>query len=245
MRFLLPLVAILTLSPAYGRADNSQSGGAKSGAAKAASTKTNAEKKNDHAGPLKELPARMTVKQRSTAVVPGSDGKLQVTVDDITRGQVITSVSHSKHGVLIGPTSLRAGDSKKFELDSTTYQIRLKALNNALIGDDFGEFVIGYPPEPIPEREKIEKLIAAVAESPAETTFERAGKPRSPKSEAEYLRKRNEAWKTKDLTAEAFIERLSAKASDEEPYLVRAVGTPALSMEAFLRAKLREIESEE
>jgi hypothetical protein len=235
------IAAVLALLPAVGRAEN------KPDAKKPAASKSaSAEKADAQTGPLKELPARMTVKQRSTAIVPGSDGKLQVTVDDITRGQVITSVSRAKEGgLLVGPTSLRVGDAKKFEFDSTTYQIKLKALNNALIGDDFGEFVIGYPPKPIPEQEKIAKLIAAVAELPAETTFERNGKARSPKSEADHLRKREAAWKDDNLTAEAFIERLCEKSSNEEPYLVRAVGAPAVSMEFLLRAKLSQIESDD
>jgi len=221
---------------------------AKAQSAKSPSAKTQAvapasAEKEAKAGPLTELPARLTIKQRSTATVPGSDDKLTVTVDDITRGQVITSVSHSKHGVLIGPTSFREGDAKTFEIESTAYRIRLKSLNNALIGNDFGEFVISYPPKPIPEQEKIARLIAAVEKLTDDVTFERNGKVRSPKDEAEFLRRRGEAWKDKDLTAEAFIERLCVKASDEKPYQARHSGSVAVSMDSYLRAKLHEIET--
>jgi hypothetical protein len=196
-------------------------------------------------GPLTEIPARLTVRQRSTTTVPGSDGKLQITVDDVTRGQVVSSVSHSKHGVLVGPTSMRVGDAKKFDLEGTTYQVRLKNLNNALIGVDFAEFVIGRPAEPLSERRKIEKLIATIGDLPDAVKFVRNGKERVAKDEADYLRKRDEGWKEKDLTAVAFIERLCAKSTSEKPYEVRVDGHPPLSVEYYLREKLREIEEED
>jgi hypothetical protein len=257
MRYTAYLIACgLALSPVVTHAGDgkpAKAQTAKSETAKSETAKTEAAEtkpaasvdKDAKAGPLTELPARLTVKQRTTATVPGSDDKLTITVDDITRGQVITSVSHSKHGVLIGPTSFRVGDAKQFEIESTAYRIRLKSLNNALIGNDFGEFVISYPPKPIPEEEKIARLIDAIEKLPEGTTFERNGKVRSPKEEAEFLRRRAETWKDKNLTAEAFIERLCAKASDEKPYQIRHSGLAAVSMESGLRSQLREIENDD
>jgi uncharacterized lipoprotein YajG len=57
------------------------------------------------------LPIEMTVKQRSTTVVPGSGGAVFLTIDDITRNQVMASLADKDGGVLLAVTSFKPGDS--------------------------------------------------------------------------------------------------------------------------------------
>ena len=140
--------------------------------------------KSSDARELQDLPATLRIKQRTTATVPGSAGKLQLTADDITRGQVILSLSHAKHGVLLGPTSMRPEDAKGFQLGSESYQLRLKELSNALIGDDFAEVEIALPPDASVEKRRVEKLIADV-EGMKDAAFIHGGREITPKEEAD------------------------------------------------------------
>ena len=97
------------------------------------------------AAKLSGLPAEVTVKQRSTTVVPGSEESLRVTIDDITRGQVMTSLADKEGGAVLAATSLATGDTVMFKLGDETFQLTLKELNNALVGEDFATFTISIP----------------------------------------------------------------------------------------------------
>ena len=87
-----------------------------------------------------QLPVEMTVKQRSTTSVSGSN--LRLTVDDITRGQVMVSLADANGVTVLATTSLKEGHSAAFALGGDEYQITLRGLDNELVGDDFATFVI-------------------------------------------------------------------------------------------------------
>ena len=91
---------------------------------------------------FKELPVEVTVQQRSTQTVPGSGGAVEITIDDITANQVITSLSHKKEGVLIERGSMTPTGSKTFKLHGAVYRLKLLRLHNALIGDDLAVFEV-------------------------------------------------------------------------------------------------------
>ena len=93
---------------------------------------------------LSGLPTEVTVKQRSTTVVPGSEESLRLTIDDITRGQVMTSLADKDGGLILAAASLEAGDTAMFKLGDETYQLTLKELSNALVGEDFATFTIAW-----------------------------------------------------------------------------------------------------
>jgi hypothetical protein len=196
------------------------------------------------AGELRELPARMTVRQRSTVAVPGSDGRLELTIDDITRGQVMTSLVHTKQGLLIPQTSLREGASKTFELGSTTYRLRLKKLHNALIGTDLAEFVVIRE---LSEGEKIDKLIAMIEKEDA-VTYRRGKKEYTAKKEAAYLRKCREEFGDKIATADEFVGRVLEKDGGRD-HVVEFPNTENhlsdLPMSIFLKLALESIENGE
>src|SRR5690606_32460313 len=60
---------------------------------------------------IANLPAELTLKQRSTTPVPGAAGKLSVTVDDITRGQTMVSLLDDKQQAIMGLVSPSQGES--------------------------------------------------------------------------------------------------------------------------------------
>ena len=191
---------------------------------------------------LAEVPVSMTVRQRSTTVVPGSNDVLQVTIDDITAGQVMVSVAKKKGDVLLPLTSLRSGETKTFKLGRTEYQLKVKSLRNQLIGDDFADLEIGLAPDGKSEPEKIEKLLAALAALEGAKFF-RNEKEYSIGETIEHLRIK---WKAADdevTTAEQFIEHVASKSSvSGKPYVIRLDEKTVVPAGVYLRARLREIE---
>lgn len=79
----------------------------------------------------------LTVKQRRSRSVPGSDGTLWVEIDDITAQQVMVSVRTRNRKKLLDDVSLKEGEVRAFEIDRRRYFLRLKELTNVLFGDDF------------------------------------------------------------------------------------------------------------
>lgn len=191
---------------------------------------------------LAEVPVSMTVRQRSTTTVPGSNDVLQVTIDDITAGQVMVSIAKKKGEVLLPLTSLRSGETKTFKLGRTDYQLKVKSLRNQLIGDDFADLEIGLAPDGKSEPEKIEKLLAALAALEGAKFF-RNEKEYSIGETVDHLRIK---WKAADdevTTAEQFIEHVASKSSvSGKPYLIRLDEKTVVPAGVYLRARLREIE---
>jgi hypothetical protein len=194
---------------------------------------------------LSGLPADVTVKQRSTTVVPGSEGLLRVTIDDITRGQVMTSLADKEGRTVHAATSLAPGESMSFELGNEIYQLTLKELNNALVGQDFAIFTISFPggAGPTFEQYKIARLLSAV-EAAEGDVFIRNGTEHSAKEAAEHLRTKWNTAGDEITTAQQFIDEIASKSSlSGESYRVRqADGTEVLASE-YLRDKLERIEA--
>jgi hypothetical protein len=195
----------------------------------------------------------MTVGQRSTTVVPGSEGALRLTIEDITRGQVIASLVDKQGEAELAATSLKPGDSASFDLGADIYQLKLSELNNELIGDDSATFTIsrdtdtgsnGGSATTLTEAEKIEQLLSEV-ETLKGDVFIRNGVEYSAKDAADHLRTKLQAAGDKIATAERFIESVaSASSLSGEPYRVRlANGTEVLAAD-YLREKLAQLESQ-
>src|SRR5688572_354665 len=64
--------------------------------------------------PITGLPVTFTLKQRSRIDVPGASGAVKLSIGDITKRQVQTSVLNDKE-VLLQPVSLAQGKQKTFE----------------------------------------------------------------------------------------------------------------------------------
>jgi hypothetical protein len=195
---------------------------------------------------LETLPLEMTVQQRSTTDVPGTDRSLRLTIDDITRGQVVVSLSDKEGRAVLGPTSLRPAASADFTLGDVGYRLTLKELNNALVGDDFAMFVISAGlRNGVTERDKIESLLAQV-EAAEGLVFIRNGVEYSGKEAATHLRAKFSAAGSEIATAEEFIARIASRSSTtNEPYRVRRPDGTEVSAGDYLRSELKEIDDED
>src|SRR5687768_16095098 len=128
---------------------------------------------------LTTVPVEVTVKQRSTTAVPGSDGRLLLTVDDVTRDQVMVSLAAATDGAaeaLLPTRSMSPRDAARFAFGGVAYELTLKGLENALAGEDSATFVIATASTAtttattattaasLTEKAKIERLIQAIAD---------------------------------------------------------------------------------
>ncbi|MRX26739.1 hypothetical protein [Kangiella sp. HZ709] len=92
----------------------------------------------------------LSISQRSIKAMPESKNRVKISLGDITAGQVMTSIYSvqkdsdgiSKHNTLMHQTSLRRGDKRVIEFQGNHYQIHLKDLHNALLGNDKAIFVV-------------------------------------------------------------------------------------------------------
>jgi uncharacterized protein DUF5329 len=198
---------------------------------------------------LSGLPSELTVKQRSTTVVPGSAESLRVTIDDITRGQVMTSLADKEGRAVLAATSLATGDTVTFELGDETFQLKLEELKNALVGDDVATFTISFPEKKSPisehaeiEHAKIERLLSAI-EAAEGDVFIRNGAEHTAKDAAEHLRTKWKAAGSKIATAEQFIDEIASKSSlSDEPYRVRQADGTEVTAKDYLLNKLPQID---
>jgi hypothetical protein len=200
--------------------------------------------------PISEVPVTMTVEQRSTTAIPGSGGKLSLTIDDITRGQVVASVLDADNTAIAGPISLTTGQIVDFKLDDTDYHLRLEKLANAPIGSDFATFVIdvaavGDAAEAdvvLTESQKIDRLIAAI-ESLPNAMFVRNGDEHTAAEAAEHLRNKLSAAGDRIQTAEDFIDQIASGSSlSGKAYLIRMGDSHTITAEEFLQQELQKLE---
>lgn len=85
---------------------------------------------------------QVRIAQRSTVALPGSHGRVLLTIDDITRGQVMVSVATDGGVSVIARRSVRANGSIPFTLDGEAYTLTLTQLRNNLIGSDWAVFTV-------------------------------------------------------------------------------------------------------
>lgn len=91
---------------------------------------------------LPDDPLQITIVQRHSKAVPGSNGSLNIHIGDITAGQVLFAL-HAKDGdPIIDTVSVKRGDVISFQLENQRYYISLDTLQNFLVGDDFAVFTI-------------------------------------------------------------------------------------------------------
>jgi len=92
----------------------------------------------------------MTIMQRETRLVPGSDGTVRIKLGDVTNGQVFLEVL-SDNQTLVPRKSLRQGDAVEFSLDGKKYLVRLAELHDILVGEDWAKVTVeevGAPDAP-------------------------------------------------------------------------------------------------
>ncbi|MHC4136165.1 MAG: DUF5329 family protein [Planctomycetota bacterium] len=177
--------------------------------------------------------ARLRVAQRSTAAVPGSDGRVRVHVGDITSGQVQLTLARADGTTLIAPTSVKQGDALPFHLQGP-YVVTVAELNNRLLADDYAvlQFSSGRS-----ERSRIEALIAAVES--VDVTFLRNDAEHDAVAAAAHLRRKWRHAGDRDLTAEEFIDKIaSASSTTGRPYRIRERDGSVRDARDWLRERL-------
>jgi len=174
--------------------------------------------------PISELPQGLRVQQRTTTPVPGSGGALELTIDDITRGQVMVTLLRNGCEALIGPVSMRTGDRRTFTIENARLCLKLDAFEISLLGTDYANFVIEAAAQETSARSEIEKighLIDTVARLDG-AVFLRNGAEHSPGEAAEHLRRKFAASSDDVQTAEQFVASVASRSSlTGEEYRIR------------------------
>ncbi len=195
---------------------------------------------------LAALPVEMTVKQRSTTAVPGSDGELLLSIDDVTRGQILVTLLPKEKSPLIGPISMKPSMSMDFAWGSGRYVLQLKQLHNAMIGEDFADFVITEATTgrtSLTENEKIERLIATIHDLDR-ATFIRNGVEHTSTEAAAHLRQKWDAARDEIKTARDFIDKIATASSlSGVAYRIRFSDGKEIDSAEFLTQRLTEIEA--
>lgn len=218
-----------------------------------------------------KLPVSMVLMQRTTATVPGSNDAVQVTINDITRGQVMVSLATNDGESLLAPTSLKEGASASFAIEGRAYYITLQNLSNELMGDDSALLVLDDKPPP----ERGEPPAAAkAAEGPVDTDraradsteeeaarirqlidhirslegaiFIRNGEEHTAIEAAEHLERKWDFAGDDIQTAEQFIDDLASKSSTTgEDYIIRVNDGTEIASGEYLHQQLDRLTANE
>jgi hypothetical protein len=190
------------------------------------------------------LPVNLTVKQRSTMQIPGMDGSLSITIDDITRGQAMVTILGLDGATIAGPASMKVDEALSFPYGGMKYAARFKSLNNSLLGEDSAEIVVDYREKKVlSEAEKIEKLIAAI-DTLKGATFVRNGQSYSTDDAVSHLRRKLDSAGQQIKTAKDFIDQLASKSSlTGEEYLIRMPDGKTIKSSDFLAQELEKHET--
>ncbi|MCK4871788.1 MAG: DUF5329 family protein [Phycisphaerales bacterium] len=193
---------------------------------------------------LAQLPVEITVKQRSTTIVPGSSNRLRLTIDDITRNQVMASLATDGTTVL-PQTSFSPGLTTTFDFDGTSYALTLRELENTLVGEDFATFVFTATEVVRTETDKIEELIRSIAKLQG-AVFIRNDVEYGPAEAAEHLRMKWHVGADKIESAEAFIDYIASHSSvTGGSYLIRMQSGEVVQSSEYLHEQLARMEAED
>jgi hypothetical protein len=180
--------------------------------------------------------AEMTIVQRTSKEVPGSDGYLDIYIDDITAGQTLLTLSGADGDRLIDQKSVRQGDTVRFATGDGLYTLTMRKMVNFLIGDDYAVFEVALaaPAEEEAEQQKIQALLAAVESSGL--TFIRNDQPLTAAQMAAHLREKLEYAGPKVHTLDQFITRVaSASWTSGEDYRVKLADGSEVKARIWLR----------
>lgn len=174
----------------------------------------------------------MTVAQRGSERVPGTEGRLWIEVDDVTAGQVrVKIVDYTTHEHVLPKRSMRFGDEAQFSFRGVTRGFVVLRLVNLLIGEDFVEFAFGEPGSLA--NEQIESVLRQITNSTVK--FVRSGVKSDGRATAERLRQQ---WRAAGdvTTLAAFLSRCVGYEGGTVPvWSVQLPGGRMLPMVEWLR----------
>lgn len=185
--------------------------------------------------------AALTVRQRQSAPVPGSDGWLTVQIDDITMGQVLLELRTADGAALVSTQSVLEREAIPFACGGSDYVLVVDKLVNLLIGDDHAEFSVRPRAGFVPDR--IGQLVRAVAAS--KDVFVREEQEHTGAVAAQFLLARL-GPQQRSIGVDEFIDTIASKSSRTgKPYHVRTAAGPTVTMQDWLRAELQRITAAE
>ncbi len=185
-----------------------------------------------------------SVDQRSTRALPKSDGKLLLTLDDITADQVLVTLSWDDGRPVVATRSVRQGDIVTFTVNGHTYKLKLEKLTNVLIGEDAALFrlwpAIAEAGNALSEQDKIEALISSLRQlSSSGAKFIRNGREHTVEETIGHMRDKWEWKKSEIKTAEDFIELVgSASSMSGEAYIIELRDGTTMTSEEWFRREL-------
>ena len=97
---------------------------------------------------LPEGEATVVIVQRHTEPIPGAGGYVRLHIDDITGGQTLLTLMAADGRELVKRKSVRDGETVRFQLGESEYELTMTKLVNLLLGDDYAEFVVKPHIEP-------------------------------------------------------------------------------------------------
>ena len=189
---------------------------------------------------------QITQEQRTTKDLPGSNGKLRLTLGDITAGQVMLSIATSDGHPVLGQTSVKEGHAASFVLDDVNYRIAVNEFRSVLIGTDAALLTLqhlnGSPRPELTEEQKIELLIESVRALEG-VSFIRNDKAHTGSEAAEHLQTKWQ-WKKADIkTARDFIRVAASMSSTTgKPYWMRFRDGKQIEAKEWFLKRLAEIE---
>ncbi|MBI4880307.1 MAG: DUF5329 family protein [Planctomycetes bacterium] len=196
---------------------------------------------------LRAIPGRLSLKdgscsfslhQRQSTEVPGSRGYLRVELDDVTGGQVMTSLSAGESERPVAAASLREWDSLPIDLPEARYVLGVERLCNLLMGEDFAVLSLSTPEAW--ETSRIVRLLECLEAS--DLTFLREGQEYTGKDAAAHLRDKMQSMQSGPPSIERFIEEVGSRSSTTgSPYQVRLPDGGIVDSATWLRRKADEL----
>jgi hypothetical protein len=183
-----------------------------------------------------------SVSQRTTTPLPKSDDKLLLTLDDITAGQVLVTLSCRDGKTVVATRSLRQNDIVTFTVSNHVYKLKLKKLTNVLIGEDTALFQLwpaaAEAESVLSEQDKIETLLSSLRQLSG-AKFIRNGREHTVDEAVAHIKKKWEWKKTEIKTAQDFITIAGSKSSvSGEPYLMRLSDGTEMKLEEWFHKQL-------
>ncbi len=182
--------------------------------------------------------ATMTIYQRTTKEIPGSDGHLRLRLGDITAGHVLVSVTGPDRQSVVEMQPMREGEAIPLSLEQTRYILVLEDLVNLFTGRDYAVFCV--MPEVAWERENIDRLLKVIES--ADVAFIREGEEMTGVAFAARLRLKLEFAEPEVASLDEFVDQIASRSwTSGKPYQVKLETGDIIEAADWLRRKAKEI----
>jgi hypothetical protein len=183
------------------------------------SCEENEKTENKNPSPEKPVEADIRMKQRSAATLDSIIPGLQISIDDITGGAVLTTVNELNKTVMTGYFSAQTSANTAFKNKKLT--VTCVKLENNLIGEDYATFHISWGEHfkkgaDMESQEQIAFLLDHIRQSGLK--FIRNGETYPSPDAAEFLEKKWNVTGKQIPTKEAFIREIATKSSTTGQY---------------------------